>query len=107
MTVPAVDLGGGELASPANIQWSRDLVQQIAKDVGDAVVMHIEAMYPAALAAAPTSFQLSVRNTVINEIMAAIDVNDASQIVERLANRKRARRKLKAAYRKMRSTDKV
>lgn len=87
-------------------RWSRELVKLIAKDVGDAVITHIETMYPAAFAATPGTFPLSVRNCVFNEIMAAIEVNDAGQMAARLADRRRARRRLKTAYRKMRAADK-
>src|SRR5258708_5666957 len=75
-------------------RWSRELVKLIAKDVGDAVVTHIEIMYPAAFAATPGTFPLSVRNCIFNEIMAAVEVNDVGQIAARLADRRRARRVL-------------
>ena len=103
-TMPAKD----ESKSPdpiAGLQWSRELIKQIAKDVGDAVVAHIEIAYPAAIAATPTTFPTSVRNCVFNEVMAAVTVNDADKIASRLAERKRARRSLKATYRKMRAAN--
>src|SRR5882757_554434 len=84
--------------------WSRELVKEIAADIGSEIVAHIEAMYPAAIKATPTTFKLSVRNKVFNEIMAAINVNDAGQIAARWKDRKAMRRKLGAAYRKMRET---
>ena len=84
--------------------WSRELVKEIAMDIGKEVVAHIELMYPRAIEATPGTFKLSVRNTVYNQIMAAIDVNDAGQIAARLKDRKRARTTLTAAYRKMRDT---
>jgi hypothetical protein len=92
--------------SSARTEWSRELVKAIAKDVGEAVVAHVETMYPAAIEATPTTFKLSLRNCVINEIMAAIKTSDADEIAERLAERKKARRGLTAAYRKMRAGDK-
>lgn len=52
---------------------SRDIIKEIAMDVGKQVAHHIETMYPAAVAAASSTFLLSVRNTVYNEIMAAIE----------------------------------
>ena len=39
---------------------------------------------------------------LFNEIMAAIDVNDAGQIEARLVDRKKFRREWKAAYHKIR-----
>jgi hypothetical protein len=56
--------------------WSRELVKEIAMDIGKEVVAHIEVMYPAAIAATPGTFKTSVQNTVYNQIMAALDVND-------------------------------
>lgn len=82
---------------PSSGPWSRELVKAIAMDIGKAVVHHIETMYPdAAAAVAKSSFKLSVRNTVYNEIMAAIEVNDAGQITARLKERKQHRRKINA-----------
>jgi hypothetical protein len=107
MTMPTiVSKDGYPVTHTEESQWSRELVKLIAKDVGDAVVTHIETMYPDAIAATPGTFPLSVQNCVFNEIMAAIEVNDAGQIAARLADRRRARRGLKTAYRKMRAADK-
>lgn len=103
MALPMADSKDGDLAQNSEAQWSRELVKQIAKDVGNAVVTHIELMYPAAIAATPGTFPVSVRNCVYNEIMAAIEINDAGKIAARLAYRKRERRRLKTAYRKMRA----
>lgn len=83
--------------------WSRELVKEIAMDIGKEVVAHIEIMYPDAIRATPSTFKLSVRNTVFNQIMAAIEVNDADQIATRLKERKAMRRKLGASYREMRA----
>jgi hypothetical protein len=82
--------------------WSRELVKEIAMDIAKETVAHIEIMYPNALIAAPSTFPLSVRNTIFNEIMAAIEVNDAGQIAVRLKRRKTLRRKLTADFRKIR-----
>jgi hypothetical protein len=40
------------------------------------------------------------------DAQSAIEANDAGQIAARLADRRRARRRLKTAYRKMRAADK-
>lgn len=64
--------------------WSREPVKLIAKDVGEAVAMYIQLMYPSSVAAAPSTFKLSVRNCVFNEIMAAVDVSDVGRIEARL-----------------------
>jgi len=75
---------------------SRDLVKEIAMDIGKAVAHHIETMYPAAVEASTPTMLVSVRNAVFNEIMAALDTTDEDAIRARLAERKRHRRKVKA-----------
>jgi hypothetical protein len=87
----------------AKSSWSSDLVKKIAMDIGDAVIAHIEMMYPQAIAATPTTFARSVRNAISNEILAAIEVNDADEVVARIEDRKLARRRLRSGYRQMRT----
>lgn len=82
--------------------WSRELVKEIAMDIGKEVAAYIEVMYPNAVKATSSTFLLSVRNSIYNEIMAAIEVNDAGQITVRIKDRKNFRRKWKAAYKKIR-----
>jgi hypothetical protein len=82
--------------------WSRDLVKEIAMDIGKEVVAYIDVMYPKAVEATSSTFRLSVRNCIFNEIMAAIEVNDEGQITARLKDRKKFRREWTAAYRKIR-----
>jgi hypothetical protein len=93
---------GNDALPAAPGPWSRELVKEIAMDIAKETVAHIEQMYPAALLAAPSTFPLSVRNKIFNEIMAAIDVNDAGQIAVRLKRRRTLRRKLTADFRRMR-----
>lgn len=74
-------------------------------DIGKAVVHHIETMYPEAYAHLPQK-GLSVRNCVHNEIMAAIQVNDEGEIIARLAERKKHRRKIQR-LRKARTIEQI
>jgi hypothetical protein len=82
--------------------WSEELVREIAMDIGKEIVAYVEVMYPAAIKATPSTFKLSLRNSIYNQIMAAIKVNDAGQISARLKDRKRWRREWLAMYRKVR-----
>ena len=82
----------------------RELVKEIAMDIGKAVAHHIETMYPDAVAAASSTFLLSVRNCCHNEIIAALDTIDADAIRQRLAERKKHRRKIGAFYRAYRKS---
>ena len=88
----------GYQPSPPN----RDLVKEIAMDIGKEVVAHIEVMYPQAISATPSTFKLSVRNSIYNEIMAALEVNEEGAIIARLEDRKQFRRRWTAVYRKFR-----
>ena len=82
--------------------WTKELISKIAMDIGKEAVHHLEIMYPAAISACPATMKLSLRNTIHNEIMAAIQVNDAGDIVARIQKRKAFRRKSKAAWKKIR-----
>lgn len=84
--------------------WSRDLVKDIAMDIGKDVCAYVEVMYPEAVKAASSTFLLSLRNSIHNEIMAALDgpIDEAS-IRARLAARKKWRRDFKAQWKKRRA----
>jgi hypothetical protein len=91
------------LPAPSAPGWSKELVQAIAMDIGKEVAAYIEVMYPKAVEATSSTFLLSVRNSIYNEIMAAIEVNDAGQITARIKDRKKFRREWKAAWKKIRA----
>lgn len=82
--------------------WSRDLIKEIAMDIGKDTVAYIEVMYPKAIEATSSTFKLSVRNHIYNQIMAAIEVTDEGQVVARLRDRKKFRREWVGTYRKIR-----
>lgn len=90
-------------AEIAKTNPDRELIKEIAMDIGEDVVAYIEVMYPNAIKACSSTFKLSVRNSVYNEIMAALDVTDEGQIKARLLRRKKTRRGWIAAYRRVRS----
>lgn len=74
----------------------QDVVKQIAMDIGKAASHHIETMYPDAVKATSKNMLLSLRNTVYNEIMAALKTTDEAEILERLDRRKKHRRTINA-----------
>lgn len=84
--------------------WSRELVKAIAMDIGKETVAYVEVSYPEAIKATSSTFTLSLRNHIYNEIMAAIEVTDEGKVVARLADRKSFRRWWTAAYRKLRKS---
>ena len=84
---------------------STALIKGIAMDIGKEVVAYIERMYPQAISATSSTFKLAVRNTVYNEIIAALKVTDEKEILVRLARRKKDRRDLKRQWDNLRETD--
>lgn len=84
---------------------SRDVVKEIAVDIGREAASHIETMYPQAVAATSSTFLLSVRNCVYNEIMAALETIDEQAIRDRLEERRSFRRRHRTAWRKIRKQD--
>jgi len=88
---------------PAKANADRALVGEIAMDIGKEAVSHLRIMYPEAFAALGKSGQLSLRNCVHNEIMAALDTTDADEIARRLETRRAFRRKTHAVYADIRS----
>jgi hypothetical protein len=87
--------------------WSRELVKEIAMDIGKETVAYVEVMYPEAIKAASSTFKLSLRNHIYNQIMAAIEVNDEGKIKDRLVDRKKSRREWLATYRKIRANEPI
>lgn len=82
--------------------WSKELIKEIAMDIGKEVVAYIEVQYPKAIEATSSTFKLSVRNCIHNQIMAAIEITDEGEIRARLQDRKHFRRRWTAAWRKIR-----
>jgi len=95
-TVPAIQ---------APSEWSRELIEKIAMDIGKETVAYVEVMYPQAIAATSSTFKLSLRNHIYNEIIAAIEVTDALE--ERLKRREKFRRWWVKQYRDIRKNDSV
>lgn len=83
---------------PAKLSPDRELIKRIAMDIGKSAVSHLRVMYPRAYEALPSSGRLSLRNTIHNEIMAALDVMDADEIESRLKSRATFRRKQHKIY---------
>lgn len=86
------------------IDADRELIKEIAMDIGKEVVARIETMYPAMFEAAAGTAKISIRNCVYNEIMAALEVNEAAAIRDRLEARKVFRRKMLKVYRGIRKS---
>lgn len=83
---------------PATTTPDRELVKEIAMDIGKEAVSHLRVMYPEAFAVLGRSGQTSLRNCIRNEIMAALGTVDAEGIRKRLEDRRRTRRNLHKAW---------
>ncbi|MDB5437969.1 MAG: hypothetical protein JWM33_396 [Caulobacteraceae bacterium] len=90
------------LTTAEPVPLSRDIVKLIAMDIGKEVASHIETMYPAAVTATSKTMLLSVRNTVHNEIMAALGEVTEAAILARLERRRADRRRHRAVWRALR-----
>jgi hypothetical protein len=88
---------------PAKPDADRALISEVAMDIGKEAVSHLRIMYPAAFDALGSSGQLSLRNHIHNQIMAALDTTDADEIRARLERRNAERRNLHKAWDKIRS----
>ncbi len=83
---------------------ARAMMEAIAWDIGKELVAYIEVMYPKAIDATSSTFKLSMRNHIHNDIMAAFEFRgDAVALASRLKDRKEFRRQWVAAYRKIRA----
>lgn len=83
--------------------FPRELVKDIAMEIGKEVASHIEMMYPKAVEATSKSMLLTVRNSIHNNIMAAVDALEAGDAEAWLAQRQAARRAIRAQWRKTRA----
>lgn len=86
---------------PARVEFTEELVRQIAMDVGKQVVAHIEHAYPAMLrSVAEDSAKLSIRNATHNAIMEAVSAANKGEVelmLDRHDKHRRVMRKLRKA----------
>ena len=81
------------------------LIKAVAMDIGKDTVAYIERMYPQAISAASSSFRLSLRNHIYNQIMSAIKITDPDDILKWLTARRKHRRKIKEMQKVLDETD--
>lgn len=87
---------------PDAVGITKEIIKEIAMDIGKDTVAYVEVMYPEAIKAASSTFKLSLRNYIFNEIMASIELDNPEPIRQRLEKRRQFRRKWLAQYRKIR-----
>lgn len=79
-----------------------ELISEIAMEIGKEVASHIETMYPSAVEATSKNMLLSLRNSVHNDIVAAVAALNSGDAVAWIEHRRAHRRKMRAACRKIR-----
>ena len=84
---------------------ARDVVKDIAMDIGAAVRDYIEYMYPETVKAGKSSFLISLKHSIYNEIINALTETDEAKIHARLAERKAWRRRFKKEWKQRRNRD--
>ena len=83
-----------------------ELIKAMAMDIGKELVAYIEVQYPEAIKATSSTFKLSIRNHVYNDIMAVVELHNAGEIHARLDSRASFRKKWVSAWRKIRKWNK-
>lgn len=82
---------------------SEDWLKKLAMDIGKEVVAYIEVMYPEAITATASTFRLSVRNTIYNQIVSAVREAKVEASPEQWFKRREDfRRRWIAQYRQLR-----
>lgn len=81
---------------------SKDLIKAMAMAVGKDLAAYVEVMYPEAMNAASSTFKLSLRNHVYNDIMHVSTLHTEAEIRKWLADNEAHRKRWLGMYRKMR-----
>lgn len=81
---------------------SRELVKAIAEEIGRSTVAYVEVMYPEAIKATSSTFKLSLRNHIHNEIVAMAKFHDEASMRSALTSSAAFRKQWVAQWRKIR-----
>lgn len=81
---------------------SRDLIKQIASEIGASTVAYVEVMYPEAITSTSSTFKLSLRNHIHNEIMSISGIHDEASMRKWVAGSKKFRLEWVKQWRKLR-----
>ena len=80
----------------------RDLIKAMAEAVGKSLAAYVEVMYPEAIKAASSTFKLSLKNHVYNDIMHVTTLHTEAEIRKWLADSEAHRKAWLGAYRRLR-----
>lgn len=81
------------------------LMKGVAMDIGKEVVAYVERMYPKAISATSSTFRMSLRNSIYNQIVSAMKLKDPAEIQAWLDARKKHRREMKRITDRLDETD--
>jgi len=75
----------------------KDAIKAIAMNIGKNVEMYVEWMFPEAVEAASSSFLLSIRHSIYNEVMCALESNQdmVAQLKHDVEHRRYMRKMMK------------
>lgn len=79
----------------------RALAFAVGLDMGKEMVAYLEVMYPDVFERMNSGCRLSIRNHIINDFVAAMEIVGAENHLERLKERARFRREWLATYRNL------
>lgn len=79
-----------------------DAIKALALAVGKNTVAYVEVMYPEAFAATSSTFRVSLRNHIYNDIMAVTKLHTEAEIREWIAANEAHHKKWLALWRKVR-----
>lgn len=96
-TQPVGDVGATPAPPP-----SPDLIKAMAEAVGKNLAAYVEVMYPEAMRAASSTFKVSLRNHVYNDIMRVSTLHTEAEILAWLASNEAHRKEWLALYRNLR-----
>lgn len=60
---------------------TKALLSDIAMDIGKEAVAHVKVMYPDAISSTASTFPISLRNHIYNQIMAAFQIGKDGEII--------------------------
>jgi len=87
---------------PARVNLTKQLISDVAMDIGKEMVAYLEVMYPDIFNAMNGGCKLSIRNHIHNNIMAVLEYSTEEEYRAWISRRKAFRREWLATYRKIR-----
>lgn len=90
--------------APPHSDIPRDLLKAMAALVGKSTVAYVEVMYPEAIKATSSTFKLSLRNHIHNDIMHLTTLHTEAEMRKWLADHEAHLKRWVGMYRKMRRT---